>query len=93
MRKKNIYLLPFMLLCIWGTIASAQQKRTIAGIVKDSSGNTIPGISVNVKGTKASAATDAQGNFKISVTAANSILVLQVSAISQKKSGLVLPNE
>ncbi len=75
MRKKIIYLLPLMLLCMLGNFTWAQQKRTISGNVKDSSGNSISGISVNVKGTKTTAVTNGQGNFKIAVPAPNSILV------------------
>ena len=67
MKKAMTYLLPLILLCAsWGS-AIGQQKRTITGTVKDSSGSTIPGVSINLKGTKSSSAADAQGNFKIAV--------------------------
>ncbi|MEO6232418.1 MAG: SusC/RagA family TonB-linked outer membrane protein [Ferruginibacter sp.] len=75
MKKANFFLLPFMLLCIFSGVAIGQQKRTITGSVKDSSGSTIPGVSINVKGTKLTSAADAQGNFKISVSEKEPVLV------------------
>lgn len=67
MKKAIVYLLPLLFLCICGGTVFAQQKRTITGTIRDSSGSTIPGVSINLKGTKSSSAADAQGNFKITV--------------------------
>ncbi|MCW3091232.1 MAG: SusC/RagA family TonB-linked outer membrane protein [Ferruginibacter sp.] len=75
MKRANIYLLSLMLLCMCFGSAIGQQKRTITGIVRDSSGNTIPGVSINIKGTKTAAAADAQGNFKILVPGSGAVLV------------------
>ncbi|MES2892711.1 MAG: SusC/RagA family TonB-linked outer membrane protein [Bacteroidota bacterium] len=75
MKKAITYLLPLMFLCILSGVAMGQQKKTVAGSVKDSSGNSIPGVSINLKGTKVTSAADAQGNFKISVPAAGGTLV------------------
>ena len=75
MKKVITYLLPLMFLCICGGVAMGQQKRTITGTVRDSSGNPLPAITVTIKGTKTSAAADAQGNFKIDVPASGATLV------------------
>ena len=75
MKKALLYLLPLMFLCIYSGVAIGQQKRTITGSVKDSSGNSIPGVSINLKGTKVTSAADAQGNYKISVPASGATLI------------------
>ena len=85
MKRANFFLLPFMLLCIFSGVAIGQQKRTITGSVKDSSGNTIPGVSINVKGTKLTSAADAQGNFKISVSEKEPVLVFSSVGYKMKE--------
>ncbi len=42
-------------------------KRTVSGVVKDAKGETMPGVSVLVKGTQAGVATDIDGRFEIKV--------------------------
>ena len=74
MRKAITYLLPILLLCLWSGSLLAQ-KRTISGVVKDSAGITLPGVSINVKGTKTTAVADVQGNFKITLPTEGSTLV------------------
>lgn len=85
MKKANFYLLPFMLLCICIGTAFGQQKRTISGTVRDSSGNAIPSVSINIKGTKMSSAADAQGNFRISVPASGTVLVFTSVGFQQRE--------
>jgi len=43
-------------------------KKVITGIVKDNEGNTLPGVSVSVKGTIIGNITDANGKFSLFVT-------------------------
>jgi iron complex outermembrane receptor protein len=74
MKKAITYMLPLMFLCMLSGIAIGQ-KRTVTGTVKDTAGNSIPGVTINVKGTKTTSAADAQGNFKISVPTAGATLV------------------
>ncbi|WEK20279.1 MAG: TonB-dependent receptor [Candidatus Pedobacter colombiensis] len=72
----NKLLLPFfMLLLICSTAWS--QIRQVTGKVTDKSGKeTIPGVSVSIKGTKVTVSTDEKGQFKIPVpTSGNTILV------------------
>jgi len=85
MKRANFFLLPFMLLCIFSGVAIGQQKRTITGSVKDTSGNTIPGVSINLKGTKLTSAADAQGNFKISVSEKEPVLVFSSVGYKMKE--------
>ncbi len=75
MSKKPIRLLLSMLLCMWGAYAIGQGNKTITGSVKDSVGNAIPGVSINVKGTNISGAADNLGNFRIGIPKENAVLV------------------
>lgn len=64
--------------------ASQEQKRlTVSGKVKDSAGNSLPGVSVSVKGTTVGMATDVDGNFKLELPQQNG-LVLVFSFIGMK---------
>src|SRR5665648_983643 len=45
---------------------SVQQQKSVTGKVTDSSGSSLPGVSVVVKGTTTGSITDANGNFSLS---------------------------
>lgn len=65
----------FAILCLWGFVANAQTQ--IKGQVTDSnSGETLPGVSITVKGSSAGTTTDSDGKFSISVPNKKSVLVL-----------------
>ena len=49
-------------------LPQATEARTITGKVKDTQGNTVPGVSVFIKGTTVGFATDADGLFKLTIT-------------------------
>src|ERR1044072_9222003 len=51
------------------------QDKRITGVVKDSLGTPIPGVSYSIKGTKTGGATDVNGRFSITVPNDNAILV------------------
>ena len=59
--------------------AAIQQQITITGTVTDSNGESLPGVSVMVKGTSQGTITDVNGNFTINVTGDKP--VLQISYI------------
>ena len=46
---------------------SSQQERTIKGTVKDTDGETLPGVSIIVKGTTTGIISDFEGNFQLTV--------------------------
>lgn len=52
-----------------------QERKTIKGIVTDKEGNTLPGVSVIIKGTTNGTATDVDGKYAIQVINDNVILV------------------
>lgn len=55
--------------------AVQQKKKTIKGTVTDEGGNTLPGVSVVVKGTTNGTATDVDGKYTIQVENLNTILI------------------
>jgi TonB-linked SusC/RagA family outer membrane protein len=59
-----------------------QQKKTISGKVSDSSGATLPGVSVIVKGTTIGVITDNNGSYSLSNVPENAIL--QFSFVGMK---------
>ena len=61
---------------------SAPQKKIVSGKVTDSSGATLPGVSVVVKGTTLGIITDANGTYSISNIPENA--VLQFSFVGMK---------
>lgn len=75
MKRVFTYLVPLLFLTIWGNLANGQARRTISGVVKDTTGNTIPGVTVAVKGTKTAAVVDPQGAFKITANTSAPVLV------------------
>ncbi|MCZ4695602.1 SusC/RagA family TonB-linked outer membrane protein [Ancylomarina euxinus] len=52
-----------------------EQKKELKGTVTDSDGNTLPGVSVVVKGTTIGVATDIDGNYAIQFDNENAIMV------------------
>lgn len=50
------------------TASQQQQKITVHGVVKDEKGETLPGVSILIKGTTNGIATDVNGNFTITVS-------------------------
>lgn len=62
-----------------------QEKKTIKGKIVDEDGNTLPGVSIVVKGTTNGAATDIDGNYTIEIEGDNAVLIFSfVGMISQE---------
>lgn len=53
-----------------------QQGQTVKGIVKDNTGEPLPGVSIVVKGTTTGVTTDFNGNYTITVPSGNSVLAV-----------------
>lgn len=73
MRKNFNFLLLLSFLMI-SMISYSQQSRTVTGVVRDSTGTPIPGVTFQVKGSKISGVTDQNGNFRVTVSEANPVL-------------------
>ena len=84
MTKATIRLLLIVLSCIWAITGTAQEKRTITGVVKDSAGNALPGVSISEKGTSIATVTDMNGSFRIPVSA-KSVLVFSSIGFNRKE--------
>lgn len=63
----------------------AQEKRTIAGVVRDYSGNPVPSATVSVKGTGNSTTTNTAGQFSIVIEKNNAILVVSSVGFTQQE--------
>jgi TonB-dependent SusC/RagA subfamily outer membrane receptor len=63
-------------------VPSQQQKKTISGKVTDSSGATLPGVSVIVKGTTIGVITESNGSYSLSNVPENA--TLQFSFVGMK---------
>lgn len=61
------------------------QERVVTGKVKDPSGNPLPGVNVNVFGTRISVTADVTGTFRIPVSSENSVLVFSFVGFLQKE--------
>lgn len=68
-KRRPIYLL--FLILTYSTTTLAQQAESAKGIIKgkvtDASGETLPGVAIRVEGSPASATTDPDGNYLLSV--------------------------
>lgn len=83
------------------SIANMQQIKTITGNVKDSSGASLPGVTVVLKGTTKGTITDSDGNYSLSSVPGNGVLVFsfvgmktkEISIGGQKTIDVVLEEE
>ena len=71
--------------------SSQQQKKTVSGKVTDSSGATLPGVSVIVKGTNTGVITDINGSYSLSNVPENGNL--QFSFVGMKSQEIVVGNK
>ncbi|MBS1681713.1 MAG: SusC/RagA family TonB-linked outer membrane protein [Bacteroidetes bacterium] len=75
MQKKvyQTWLLSALFTCCCATMAWAQ-ARVVSGAVKDTKGNQLPGVTVQVKGSSSGTVSDGEGKYSISVES-NAVLV------------------
>ena len=72
-------------------VSIVAQQREVKGVVKDKTGETIPGANVVVKGTTIGVVTDPDGNFTITVP--NDQTVLEVSFIGYQTQEIPVGNQ
>ena len=85
MTKATIRLFLIVLAGIWSLTGTAQEKKMISGVVKDSAGNALPGVSISEKGTATSTVTDMNGTFRIPVSSAKPVLVFSSVGFDRKE--------
>jgi TonB-linked SusC/RagA family outer membrane protein len=56
-------------------VFNAWAQRTVSGTVTDDSGEGLPGVNVVIKGTTSGVTTDLDGNYQISVSSDNAVLI------------------
>ncbi|WP_229201242.1 SusC/RagA family TonB-linked outer membrane protein [Arcticibacterium luteifluviistationis] len=54
---------------------AASAQLNVSGVVKDATGETLPGVSVIIKGSLSGTTTDIEGNYKINAPSSKSVLV------------------
>lgn len=79
--NSSLIILFFMLFITAGM--NAQQKKMVTGIIYDSYGGTLPGVSVLESGTSNGTSTDIDGKFVLQVTTGNSIVISYVGYSNQ----------
>lgn len=95
LKRKGLLLILICSLClpthhtIWaGTstvLEDMQQTKRISGTVKDNTGMPMVGVSVSIKGTTSGTVTDIDGNYTLSVSDKNAVLVFSyISYLSQE---------
>ena len=81
--KRSLFLFAVLsVLCIQFTWA--QQKITLTGVVKDSKGSALPGVSVSEKGTSNGTMTDQSGGFKLSANSAGTLVFSYMGYLKQE---------
>lgn len=83
-QQKNIYLVLFFLGLGFSFPASAQTGSTVTGTVTDEKGETLPAVSIKVKGSAAGANTDADGKYTIKVPANGTLVFTYVGFTTQE---------
>lgn len=61
---------------------------TVTGTVMDANGQSLPGVSVQIKGTNIGTATDSSGSFTINVPDANAVLIFSSIGYNEKEEPL-----
>ena len=75
MRKKIYTTIVCSILFLFSANIALSQERPITGVVADQQGLSLPGVTVTLKGTQISTATDRKGNFSINVPVGEATLV------------------
>ncbi|MCS6968916.1 MAG: TonB-dependent receptor [Cytophagales bacterium] len=86
--KTNLKAVVTLLLYVLGTSVLYAQTRTIKGkVISGEDDNPLPGVNITLKGTNTGTITDAEGNFSISVSGDNPVLVFSyVGFVTQEVS-------
>jgi len=75
----------FIAFWLMSSALSWAQERTVSGTVKDEGGSGMPGVNVIIKGTAIGTATDANGQFRISVPSTNASLLFSFVGYSTQE--------
>ena len=85
MKKSTVHLLLMAVLIFCGTFAYGQNQKTVTGLVKDATGEVLPGVSVVERGSKTGGTfTDDAGKFTINV-GNNAVLIFSSVGYATKE--------
>ena len=73
-----------LLVLLFANALNAQQTRLITGILRDNSGNPIPGVNIVIKGTATGTLTDANGFYSIEAPVGSTLVVSFVGFLSEE---------
>jgi TonB-linked SusC/RagA family outer membrane protein len=76
MQKTLLKVLQTFLIVFIVIMQSMAQNSTITGIVSSASGEPVPGVSIQIKGTNSGTVTDSKGYYKLNVTGDKSIIIV-----------------
>lgn len=79
--KRSLFLLLLCMLCM--PISALAQQYALKGVVKDETGEGLPGVSILVKGTSRGAATDIDGSYTINVAKGETVVFSYVGCLPQ----------
>lgn len=89
MRELNFRCLFAVLCCLFVCSGAAYAQKVISGTITDSlSGATLPGVSVNVRGTLEGVSTDIDGNFELQTEQEEVVLVFTYIGYAEKQVAL-----
>jgi len=86
--KRISFVIMLLMGLLTSNLISAQNGKTVSGIVKDETGLPLPGVNILEKGTKNSASSDFDGKFSIKVTNDNSVLSFSFVGFESKSVGV-----
>ena len=78
-----------IILTTYNNEVSQQQVKTVSGIVTDSGGSPLPGVTVVVKGTSNGTITDSEGHYTISNLPANTVLLFSFVGMQPREIAVV----
>ncbi|WP_442794846.1 SusC/RagA family TonB-linked outer membrane protein [Pelobium manganitolerans] len=87
MNRKTIFLESTKIVLLFVFLATCQfafAQTTVKGHVKDASGIGLPGVSINVKGKTGGTTTDMNGNFSISATKGDVLVISSLGMTSKE---------
>jgi TonB-linked SusC/RagA family outer membrane protein len=73
---------------VWITLTGVSFAQTITGKVTSDAGETLPGVSVVIKGTTTGTVTDVNGNYSLNVTTPNTTLVFSFVGFTTQEISL-----
>src|SRR6516164_8289484 len=91
--KRLLERIALLAICVLVTQFAFSQNKVVSGKVTDNGGNPVQGATVSVKGSKTGTSTDASGNFKLSVPANTSTLVVSSVGYAKQEISVAGQNE